>query len=152
MEFLKTLASLARPLVVGTFQVLSGGLGRSVALGGWLQVTTISMLAISQTTSISGTLALALLLLFCQAASALWSFLIVNGSIFTDKPITRSLVATVSISGGILAAVLATLSSLLVAHFTFVKSTLLITASSSALAAATGALIVLFISSLTKRK
>jgi hypothetical protein len=152
MKFLDTLKSLVRPLLVGPFQVLSGGLGLSVALGGWLQVATVSILAISQTTSVSGALALALLLLFCQAASALLSFLIVNGSIFNDKPINRNLVATVSISGGILAAVLATLGTLLVAQFTFVKSILLVTASSSAVAAATGALIVLVISSLTKPK
>jgi hypothetical protein len=102
MKFFDTLASLVRPLLVGTFQVLSGGLGLSVALGGWLQVATVSILATSQTTSISAALALALLLLFCQAASALWSFLIANGLVASEKPMTtRNLVATVSISSGI---------------------------------------------------
>ena len=152
MKFLDTLKSLVRPLLVGPFQVLSGGLGLSVALGGWLQVATVSILAISQTTSISGALALALLLLFCQAAAALWSFLIANGSIFNDKPITRSVVATASVGSGILVAILASLSSSLVAQFIFVKSILLLTASSSAVAAATGALIVLVLSRLANPK
>ncbi len=153
MEFISTLASLVKPLFFGIAWVLGGGLGFAVALCGWLQVITISLLAVSQTGTITGAIALAIILLFCQAAAALWSFLIANGSAYNTKASTiSSLTATAAVSSALFVAMLASLGAFLVSHFTLVESILTVTAISSVTAAATAALIVLSLANLAKRK
>jgi len=153
MDFQKTLCSLVKPMVNGTFQVLTGGFGPIVAIIAWIQFASIALLAVSHAGTIAGALALAMVMAISLAAGALLAFLIVNGSAYGGKPQgVAQLVMTSVLASGCLVAVLTSAGFAIASLFFGTHSMLALGLATTLITAVNSCGIVLVIFSLTGKK